>query len=590
MKLLVTFSVCILLLLQGCSNNKSATVLPGDDSDSARVPSPTKPISGKILTAKLTLKEPLVLKPSDHPDLVSHSPSAGLWTDGPAHPWKDDQGNTYINIPHSENYRYRIGNASSTQNPWFQSSQWQIQKNPIFDSRKDYVVNGVTYHRGGNCNESEYDNRVWIFSFWSFGRNVAAIAHHEWYAYCSKGYNTAPEFNRYWVNGIMHLTSSDGGSSFLPRALGAGNSQRLVIVPEPKNVQAGKAFYGFFHPSNIVQEGEYYYATAEIQDYRGQKDANGNELITEGFVIYRTKNISSPLGWEILDEKRNWVVMTKGYQGNLGQRPYIFFPRTFHPYTTQDLSGFAAVNLRYHPGSRLWLAFGVLDGKYTILQSESLSDPQFETREKILIQGVAPSYPYYISVFDPNQYKSATDLNYMNTGNTLVLLHMKDYNGYARYELELATEDAPPPTTTPPNPPTPPKPGPTPSPDAVLSFPLPKMFGFFKVGPDIYWGGTKTYCHLGSMDQYKNMTNSYDISIVRGLPTVPTNLQPTGLCGSPTGLYFVGGSAIYYGEKNEYCHVPSMDFFNNFTSQFPVSRIGKVAALPAGAVDRGSCR
>lgn len=435
------------ILISACSNFSTDSILIAETpvEELTPVEEEVKPKWGKLISAKIILKEKNVLRQSDSPGLVS--PKAGLWMDGPPHPWKDHLGNTYVNIPHSENYRFLIGNSLSAANPWNNSASWKVETTSIFDSRKNYIKNGKTFHRGGNCTESEYDNRIWLYGFWSTGINISALAHHEWYAHCLNGYNTLNDnpqlFNRDWVNGVLHLNSSDGGKTFLPLPLSnsSANSLRLVIVPEPHNIQSPQAMYGFFHPSNIVKEKDYFYATAEIQNFNGAKNSQGKELITEGFVLIRTKDVTSSLNWELFDENRKWTVMVRGYQGNFGQKPYIFFPSINDPYSKQDNTGFSAGNLRYHKGTHLWFAIGTLEGKYTILQSETMADPQFDIKPHITVEGLDSTFPHYITAFDSKQYQDPTDLNYMTIGNELVVLHMKQFTNYDMLNLQLFTED-----------------------------------------------------------------------------------------------------------------------------------------------------
>lgn len=597
-------STVTVLSFQNCS--KFSAINEGDSLGSQIKFSSAPMKAGKILSAKLSKRQALVLKPADHPHLVNHATYSGLFTDGPPHPWKDDLGNTYVNVPHSENFRYLIGNGGSAANPWDNPSAWQIQEEPMFDSRKDYVVNGVTYHRGGNCSESEYDNRFWLFGFWSFGKTIAAIAHHEWYAYCARGYSTLngnpATFNTHWVNAIGHLVSQDGGRSFLPKPLkGGSNSDRLVMVPEPKNVQNPAVMYGFFHPSNIVKEGDYYYATVETRHFLGQRNSKGREVMSAGFSLIRTKDVLKPTGWEVYDENRKWSAM-QNYQGNKGQKPYIFFSSDTDPYETANTAGALAMNLRYHEETRLWLTFGVLNGRYTILQSETLASPEFDSTNAVEIQGSEASFPWYISVFDPSKYKDAQDLNYMNVGNNLLMLHMKSYEGYAMYDVTLTVSGAKPVTTTVVEPPAAAAPAPpvtptnptTPNaPTTPVVSPAPAVVSvglFMQNGVGIYYSNGTKYCVFPSMGVYQDITGSTATEGMRKYSTLPSGMAAVSPCFRiPEGL-FKTGIGLYYSNGGAFCYFPNMELFTAKTGRTNAEGIRDYPELPIVMANGGNCK
>ena len=107
----------------------------------------------------------------------------------------------------------------------------------------------------------------------SAGQVFYALAHSEWYAClqygndpvkgCSVGQN---QLNS-WVNAITMFSSSDGGATWSP--LGGNNAAHVVLAPSmpyPADWEFWKFAtirnYGFFHPSNIVEQNSFYYATA----------------------------------------------------------------------------------------------------------------------------------------------------------------------------------------------------------------------------------------------------------------------------------------------------------------------------------------
>src|SRR5262245_26057383 len=53
------------------------------------------------------------VSPNANHQTLSDGTSYGLWIDGSPHPYRDGLGDTYILVPHSENYRFRVDNWNS---------------------------------------------------------------------------------------------------------------------------------------------------------------------------------------------------------------------------------------------------------------------------------------------------------------------------------------------------------------------------------------------------------------------------------------------------------------------------------------------
>ncbi|MCB0384691.1 MAG: hypothetical protein KDD43_04795, partial [Bdellovibrionales bacterium] len=568
----------------------------------------------------------------------------GLWPDGPIHPWKNHRNEIFFNIPHSENYAVRVPD-------WNRPETWTLVTNKIFDSRLTVPgpTGGQFFHQGGHCNthiftEADYDNRLWLMGFWSEGSVVSAIAHHEWYRECDRGYITTA--NRKWITGIHHLTSSDGGASFLPQAYRpfkdsqVSNGQRMVIVPEPFDVQKGNALYGFLHPSNIVKEGNYFYATADYREYHGERgDPNhpdfqpngGADVLDSGFVMFRTTNIRSPQGWQLYTPN-GWQTMN-GYQGNLGQKPYIFFNRRWNPYLEHHKSTLMATSLHYHRKSKLWVAFG-LDGSKgnTILLSRSLANPEWESNGSILIQGLDGSNVVgpYISVIDHD----ASDRNYVNIDNDIHIYGMKDYEYYYRIPITLTLPDAvsePQPqqcnastkeaacpiangngrwsgrtcnTSTgqwqggtcrvtschsgyQPN-----NSGTACNRSAPAPLPVSAPRGPWMINGQsaIYFGTYNQYCWIPDMEMYKDLTGSYDVTNIKVLNSMPSGLTYNGNCRFPVGQFFVGTIDIYFAYGNNICRLANMNEYARLTGRTEATGIPRFNSLPSGFIYQGICQ
>jgi hypothetical protein len=355
----------------------------------------------------------------------------GLWIDGPPRPYRNHTGNVYVTLSHSENYRFRVPS-------WTNGSSWVLE-GPIMMSARVAA-------------ESSYNNRQWLWGMWSTGSTIYNITHHEWYRTMSTqggvpGFNALNftgiegDVNREWVNGIGHATSTDGGATFT--MVPNNNSSRMVLVPEPWAVQSPRHMYGFFHPSNIVKEGSYYYCAVE---QRSVVNAAAHNAVG-GVVLIRTLNIASPTGWEYWSGS-SWVVVDHGsYQGNLSsQQPKMFFQRTNDYYNSSAYDSSMCQNLRYHTPTGQWLMFGLAGTSPDYLAysvSPTLANPQFNTHVGIPHDPSNRLYPY-VAVFD----ESSSDLNFQNIGNTLTLLAVDDTLSKIRRSVITVTVNTGPVTPT----------------------------------------------------------------------------------------------------------------------------------------------
>ncbi len=331
----------------------------------------------------------------------------GLWVDGPLHPWRDANGTPTFITGHSEGYRYNVLSDWHNGHTW---TNWNAGRH--WNSPRDTV-------------EGHYANRHWIVSPFARGSLVVGLTHHEFYQSSTtiggiKGFNShAHGFNTRWVNGIGYVRSTNDGQAWTvpnPGDFGQNHHNvRCVLIPEPWSYQSIDTAYGFLHPSNIVQEGNYYYAFIEVRNLPGN-----TTLLDNGFTIIRTSNLDASVGWQFYNNANQWeTVNHQYYQGNIApQQPKIFFKVAgYNPYTMYDQNGRMAQSIRYHVPTQKWVLFG-----YTGLQtpgfcycvSDTLANPQFEANGHRLgsLAGGGATNEYhsnhYISVFDPN----SQDQNY----------------------------------------------------------------------------------------------------------------------------------------------------------------------------------
>lgn len=357
---------------------------------------------------------------------LSDGTSYGLWVDGPIYPFRGSDGVVRFTVSCSENYMFSVGD-------WNNGSTWVL----------NHVMNSPRL-----APEGQYSNRYWLFGKYAFsdGR-VYCLAHHEWYQ-TPKTIDGIPGFNaiagnRRWANGIKWVKSNNNGHSWSTKA--AADASSMVIVPEPWNVQGRDTLYGFFHPSNIVKEGSYYYAFVDYRSLPGNTN-----LLTCGFIMIRTANIEAATGWQYWTGSGWQTMLSTGYMGNLSTQPdpHIFFKVTGNnPYAADPGSVSMAQSIRYHVPSGMWLLFGSnskwLTNYFCYCASETLANPQFETNgmRQVILSGGGNPVDYgtyggrYVSVFDP----ASNDINFQNImGNTAVCWVTLGYTTYRKQTISIS--------------------------------------------------------------------------------------------------------------------------------------------------------
>ncbi len=219
-----------------------------------------------------------------------------VYPDGPLRLYRDGSGRASAIMPQIKNYRL----VSSTTD-----GELTIKPTDPAPSVYDSPLNEI---------ESIYDSRFMLAGLWTEdGQTIHAVAHHEWY---NPGLVTVqgkcgpfvPNGSFGWVNAVHHMTSSDGGASFVATTPFVPpisyQADRLVLAPERWTVQGvakpvypqGETRYGFFRPSNIVEEGGFYYIAVAVEELvRALPGAVDLIPPRRGFLLARTTDIGG--GW-----------------------------------------------------------------------------------------------------------------------------------------------------------------------------------------------------------------------------------------------------------------------------------------------------
>jgi hypothetical protein len=516
--------------------------------------------------------------------------------DGPARFFRNASGGLFVLAPMGVNYRIPL-------NSDFRPQRALNAGDRIFDSTiTTAAANGQYYHVGygqnwlsGSCVQADYDNLYWVYGLWSAdGTNFSALTHHEFYPGVCPENTTAP-----WIAAVGHMTSNNGGASFLPSAYtpygsgGKSNASRLVLVPRP--YQAGdpqKITYGFYEPSNIVKEGSYYYALVMTQMWNGQIDSTGAALVNGGFSMIRTTNVGRSTGWQIYAD--GWQPLDPNSYIGANFQPTLFHQQSsYSPYTTYPAGGQSlGMSLVQHQGTGQWIAVGYSNQGATTVQftlTNSLASPNWGPIRPI---SGAPAMPTgaYPAIMSPNSpgyvfqyvddapylyFVSPNNSSYVPSGAGRSVSSIVS-RSYWRIKLAISTGSG---TST----------------GSGGAIPV----GLFMVGSGIYYSNGGAYCQFGSMAAFTASTGKIDTNGIPVYGSIPANMKGNGTCASPApapaaspvipaGLFMVGGG-IYYSNGGSYCRFGSMAAFTASTGKTDASGITSYASIPASMRSNGTC-
>ena len=184
------------------------------------------------------------------------------------------------------------------------STHWENRRFLIDGKHQFHRDCRIIYKGKENPDPAAYDDKTWITSTWTQdGSTVYSVAHNEYQGHAHAGKCPSGSYLPCWYNSIVLLKSSDGGESF------------SRVQGEPPIASAGFRYEalqgmprGFFLPTDIVKDGNYFYTLIFTTGGAGQKPGN---------CLFRTSNIGDARAWE--------------YWTGTG-----YYPSAISPYTTPD--------------------------------------------------------------------------------------------------------------------------------------------------------------------------------------------------------------------------------------------------------------
>lgn len=166
----------------------------------------------------------------------------------------------------------------------------------------------VIFRSPENRTSPLFDYHTWLFSPYALNdRSLIALAHSEWYdclkfpanspLACANGNNRTNS----WSNAVTAYRSDNGGASWartgIVESIGdyPPNFERIW----PKKM----IHFGFFHPSNIVREGNRYYAFVRY----AHRNADSAAINSYGMILISTTDPYSAQ-WEQMTPKGHFAV------------------------------------------------------------------------------------------------------------------------------------------------------------------------------------------------------------------------------------------------------------------------------------------
>jgi hypothetical protein len=145
----------------------------------------------------------------------------------------------------------------------------------------------VIYRSRQDPDPAHFQDRNWLMSFYTEnGRRVAALAHSEYEADTVPGMCPPPRTeDGCWWNTITFAQSSDGGYRFRQRVAPAN---LVASLPYRYRKRYRASPYGYTSPTNIVEQGGYYYAMINDWPFLAQRD---------GACLIRTADLFEPSSW-----------------------------------------------------------------------------------------------------------------------------------------------------------------------------------------------------------------------------------------------------------------------------------------------------
>jgi hypothetical protein len=304
---------------------------------------------------------------------------------------------------------------------------------PSLDSLKHSC--DVGHQSAGDPNPADFNDQVWIDSFYTFdGQNIAGLGHTEYHGWAHPGecgtQNPDYYFECEYDSDTYHF-SSDGGYHFDTPTPPANF---LAGIPYQYEIDRGPM--GYSVDTNIIEWNGWYYAVATDWTWPVNCTGLGGPhgcLVPSGGGPLRTTDVFDPTSWRSWDGNDFSLSFLDPYLGPVeNPSAHVYTPISFLTFVN-------AINI-YQPANlvvaTLWNGYTTEYGPTGLYLTTSTdmvhwSQPSLvATQAQLLSEDPKGSWTYaYFSLLDPN----AQDMNFSTIGDHPYLYYTRIYNGNSSY-------------------------------------------------------------------------------------------------------------------------------------------------------------
>jgi hypothetical protein len=283
----------------------------------------------------------------------------------------------------------------------------------------------IGYRSANDANPADFNDQVWIDSFYTFdGQKIAGLSHTEYHGWAHPGECHSQNFAECEYDSDTFHISYDGGYHF-DSSQGPAN----FVAGFPYKYEIDRGPMGYSVDTNILEWGGWYYTMAT--DYAWPPGCSGQKgpsrcLVQEGGSPIRTQDVFDPSSWRGWNGKDFSLSFVDPYLGPV-QHPeeHVYTPVPYMTFVT-------AINI-YQPANlivaTLWNAWTNDYGPKGLYLSTSTDLVNWTkptlviTMDKFLEQDpTTGSWSYaYFSLIDP----TAPDLNFSMIGDEPELYYVR---------------------------------------------------------------------------------------------------------------------------------------------------------------------
>lgn len=291
----------------------------------------------------------------------------------------------------------------------------------------------AAHYPAGDPNPADYNDQVWIDSFWTNdGVTIAGLGHTEYHGWAHPGECHSQNYSECEYDSDTFHLSKDGGYHF-----GSFKAPYNVVATVPYKYVIDHGPVGYSVDSNIIQYGGWYYAIA-TDDGNWPPGCSGQTgphhcKVPNGAAPIRTTNVFDPTSWRSWNGTDFSVSFVDPYAGPVADPEQYVYTPVRYLFATNGLNVYQPLNVAV---AVLWDYWDTELGPRGLYLTTSIdmvhwTEPTLVvTLADILKNDPKGSWLYaYFSLIDP----AAPDMSFSVIGNTPYLYYVRlDNNGNDR--------------------------------------------------------------------------------------------------------------------------------------------------------------